>query len=816
MSKRKIDSGRTLPSGLGRDDLLRLYERMSLIRRFETVAQDLNRKGVWPGFLHLYIGEEATAVGVCDHLRKDDWITGTHRGHGQVLAKGLPPRRLMAELYGKATGCSGGRGGSMHLFAADVGLLGTHGLVASGIPLAVGAALSAKVRGVDAVGVAFFGDGASNHGAFLESIGFAAAQKLPVVFVCENNLYATATPLRVATANPEIATKAGAFGCPGVAVDGNDVLAVWQAAREAVERARAGNGPTLIEAKTYRWCGHHEGDPVCGTYRTEEELLAWKKRCPIAHFRKLLVEELAVASAEELDAIDQRMAREVEEAVRFGESSPMPDPATLHDHVYAEPINPLMPPPAPPGRSVQQSWLEAVRDGIAEEMRRNSAIVCLGEGIGERGGCFAHTKGLWQEFGQRRVIDTAICELAFTGASVGSSATGCRAIADLMFADFLFEAGSQIVHQASRLRYLSNGQFSVPVVVRAPMGMIKSAGAHHSGAYYPSFGHVPGLIVVVPSNAADAKGLVKTALRASDPVLFLEHKAMFGSRGEVPVGEHMVPFGRAAVVRAGTDLTIATCGMLVRVCMEAAGQLQDAGISCEVIDLRTIVPMDVETVAASLHRTGRLLVVDEAWAMFGVGAELAAAVMEHGFDDLDAPVARLHTEPVPFPFSPSLEGAVAVTVSKVVSAAQTVMAGRAPAPWRAKAGSASPAPPAVAQAPLPPAPAPVPPPLPSAPSPKALAPPPPAPAETIQGVPVIMPNMDLTIENAKIVRWIKNVGQAVRTGEGVLEVETDKATFEIESPADGILVKIIAAEGAVVALGQPVGVIQPNQGAPNE
>lgn len=804
MSKNKTSSDHSskLPEGLDKAGLLRLYERMVLLRRFETVAQDLNQKGVWPGFLHLYIGEEASAVGVCDHLRKEDWITSTHRGHGHVLAKGVPARDLMAELYGKATGCSGGRGGSMHVFAPSVGLLGTNGLVGAGVPLAVGAGLSARTRGVDNVGVAFFGDGGSNHGAFLESINFAAAQKLPVLFVCENNLYATVTPLKNVTANPEIATKAAAFGCPGVAVDGCDVLAVWKAAAEAVARARAGKGPTLLEIKTYRWRGHHEGDAVCGTYRTQEEVDSWKARCPIARMRRLLVDELELASASELDALDHLAEQTVQEAVQYGDKSPFPDPATLHDHVYAEPLSPAICSQGASGPAAQQSWIEAVRDGIAEEMRRNATIFCLGEGVGERGGCFAHTKGLWKEFGDRRVIDTPICELAFTGACIGASATGARAIADLMFADFLFEAGSQIVHQAAKLRYLSNGKISVPVLLRAPMGMVKSAAAHHSGAYYPAWGHIPGLIVVVPSTPADAKGLMKTSLRSSDPVLFLEHKALFASKGPVPTGEHFVPFGRANVVHSGTRLTIATCGLMTHVCLDAARQLFQQGVSCEVIDLRTIVPLDVETVVQSVRKTGHLLVVDEAWSMFGVGGELAAAMMESAFDELDAPVARLHTEPVPFPFSPALDSQVMVTATKVVAAARSLLEGKAQAPRRLRVAGA----PQVVAAPATERSTPAP----EVEKPKANVRQPQAAVEAANGVPILMPNVDLTITEAKIVHWIKKIGQSVKSGEGVVEVETDKATFEIEAPAAGVLTKILAAEGEVVELGATIGILQPH------
>ena len=259
---------RAIPSGLDRSTLLGFYEQMVLVRRFERIVQTLYRNGDLPGFVHLYIGQEATAVGVIAQLRPDDWITSTHRGHGHVLAKGVPPRILLAELAGKATGCSGGRGGTMHLYAPSVGLFGTNGIVAGGLPAAVGLGLSAMTRGTDQVAVALFGDGAVNHGAFHESVNFSGIQNAPVVFVCENNLYATATPLSMTTRNVDIASKAAAYGVPGVAVDGNDVLAVWQVAGEAIGRARAGEGPTLIESRTYRMVGHHEGDPLVGTYRT--------------------------------------------------------------------------------------------------------------------------------------------------------------------------------------------------------------------------------------------------------------------------------------------------------------------------------------------------------------------------------------------------------------------------------------------------------------------------------------------------------------------------------------------------------------------
>ena len=317
-------------------------------------------------------------------------------------------------------------------------------------------------------------------------------------------------------------------------------------------------------------------------------------------------------------------------------------------------------------------------------MRRDPNIMYFGEGTGERGGTFAHTKGLWQEFGARRMVDTPISEQAFTAAAIGASATGARTIADLMFSDFLFEAAGQIVLQASKLRYMSNGQMNTPVVLRVGAGALRSAGPHHSGTYHPVWAHIPGLIVAMPSTPADAKGLMKTALRAGDPVVMLETKALFANKGEVPVAEHFVPFGVARIGRTGTDLTIVSAGQLLHRSLEAADALAEDGISCEVVDLRTILPLDVDTVVASVRKTHRLLVVDEGYAMCGVGAELGQAVNELAFNDLDAPVGRLHTEAFAHPFAPVLEAAMLVDAAKIVQAARAVIAGRPPvaAHWR--------------------------------------------------------------------------------------------------------------------------------------
>ena len=320
---------------MGTTELLSLYRQMLTIRRTEEALARAHQAGAIPGGVHTYIGQEAIASGVCAHLRLDDVLFSTHRGHGHALAKGVSPAALIAELLGRATGVSGGRGGSMHIFSPEVGVMGTSGIVGPSILLAAGAGYTFRLLRTERVSVAFFGDGAVNNGAFHEGINMAAIWDLPVLFVCENNLYATEVPFATVARNPNVAERASAYGLPGVLVDGNDVLAVHVAAGEAVRRARAGDGPTLLECRTYRTRSHAEGMRDAG-YRTPEEVAEWKTRDPIARFRERLLAE-GLAGEEDLAPIDAAVQALVEEARRFADASPWPDPATVLDHVYSGP-----------------------------------------------------------------------------------------------------------------------------------------------------------------------------------------------------------------------------------------------------------------------------------------------------------------------------------------------------------------------------------------------------------------------------------------------------------------------------------------------
>jgi 2-oxoisovalerate dehydrogenase E1 component len=321
-------------TGFDRDTLLDLYREMVKIRLTEEQLVRSVEAGKVPGGCHTYIGQEAVAVGVSAHLVREDVIFSTHRGHGHALAKGVEPGPLIAELFGKATGVSKGRGGSMHLFAPEVGLLGTSGIVAPSILQATGAGYSFKLLNKPLVSVGYFGDGASNNGAFHEGLNLAALFGLPVLFVCENNMYATELAFDTSTKNTDVASRAASYGLPGVQVNGNDVLAVWQVAKEAVERARSGGGPTLIEARTYRVRPHAEGARLAG-YRTLEEIEAWKLRDPIVSLKARLTLD-GIATEEELVAIDAEIAQIVADGLAFAEASPWPDPATVTRHVFSE------------------------------------------------------------------------------------------------------------------------------------------------------------------------------------------------------------------------------------------------------------------------------------------------------------------------------------------------------------------------------------------------------------------------------------------------------------------------------------------------
>jgi len=646
---------------------------MLTIRMVEERLAKSHQRGLIHGACHTYVGEEAIATGVCAHLHEADAVFSTHRGHGHALAKGMEPRQLMAELYGRETGCSRGRGGSMHLFAPEIGMMGTSGIVGPCILQATGAGYSCLIMKTDNVGVAFFGDGAANNGAFHEGLNMASIWKLPVLFVCENNQFATEVPFSSVAGNSSVAARGAAYGITSIEVDGNDVLAVEAAARDAVKRARNGEGPTLIECKTYRTRAHAEGMGDF-TYRTREEVEQWKTQCPIARLKNHLLDQ-KFASDAELSAIEQEVATLTETAHEFAEKSAYPTAESATTHVYATPrIGLARDVPASNANTRELTFMKATLEALTEEMERNPKIFVMGEGIGVRGGNFATTSGLFAIHGPERLRDTPICERGFVGLAGGAAMTGTRPVIDFMFADFVLDAVGEIVNQIAKMQYMSSGRLKMPVLMRGCIGIGHAAATHHSGSYYSMYAHFPGLRVVVPSSPRDAKGLLKTALTCDDPVLFLEHRELMSVKGPVPEDEYFIDFGKAAVVREGSDVTVVALALMVHKTLSACETLVAEGISVELIDPRTVAPLDVDTIIESVAKTGRLIIVDEDFTHCGIGAEIAAQLADRGFDELDAPIRRLNGKPSPTPYSPTLEAAVVPSVEAIAQAIRNLCA----------------------------------------------------------------------------------------------------------------------------------------------
>jgi pyruvate/2-oxoglutarate/acetoin dehydrogenase E1 component/TPP-dependent pyruvate/acetoin dehydrogenase alpha subunit len=666
-----------------REKLLQIYRTMLLIRHFEERVRGMFQGGQLPRHGHLYTGQEAVAAGALAAVNDDDYIAITHRGHGPAIARTRDLRGCMAELSGKKAGFCHGKGGSMHIADFDKGMLGAFPIVGASIPIGVGGGLAAKVLRNGRVSIAFFGDGAANQGTFHEGINLAAIWDLPVIFICENNGYAITTKQEKVMRVKDIANRAIAYGIPGVVVDGNDALAMYRAVREAADRARAGRGPTLIEAKTYRWGGHHTGDP--GTfYRSKEEVEEWRGKDPLPRFRSYL-QKTGTLSEAEAKEMDDEAGRLMEEAVGFAGSAPTPAIEEAFADIYAPGYTPDVTEPS--GEVREMTCIQAINEAIREEMERDPRLILIGEDIGGRGGPFGATMGLLEQFGPSRVLDTPISESGFTGAAVAAALAGVPTIAEISFIDFTTVAMDPIINVAAKARYISAGKQSVPLVIRTQGGAGGGGGATHSQSLEVWFAHIPGLKVVLPSTPFDYKGLLKTAIRDPNPVVFIEHKMLYRTKGPVPAGEYAIPFGRAVVRRAGRDVTVVALAAMVSKALAAAESLVAEGIEIEVIDPRTLVPLDVDTIIQSVQRTGRLLVFQEAYVGCGFGSEIARLVGEAAFEYLRAPIKVIGST-APFPFSPALESAVLPSEKDLIQAVRTILQhpppGRRPKEERSK------------------------------------------------------------------------------------------------------------------------------------
>lgn len=707
------------------DFLRQMYE----IRFFEDSVYRLLREGKIKGASHLYAGQEAVAVGAVSVLENRDVIASTHRGHGHCGAMGVLHadseearqnhwNRMMAELMGKATGYCKGRGGSMHIADVEKGNLGSTGIVGGNIPIATGAALAEKIKGTGSVVLCFFGDGSTNTGSFHESLNMGSALLcgLPVVYICENNLYGMSVPFHErsnmcagqASAIKDIADRASSYGMPSIICDGMDVVSVRKAVQEAIDRARKDSTPTFVECKTYRWYGHSSSDQR--VYRTREEEADWKERDPLTVLGNRLL-DAKMATEDDLKNIEATAKKTIDDAIEFGLNSPYPEVSELYNDIYV-PKNPMELAAEKKAEEAILPKIKQIEDDIRksvkatlpklkaseakafeekygipiktygnalveaqrEEMLRDKNVIIMGEDVGLYGGAYAATKGLYDEFGPARVMDTAISEAAIVGAAGGAAMRGLRPIAEIMYIDFLTIASDQLIHNLGYNRYMFGGKTKVPAVVRTEGGVGRSIAAHHSESLEAMIMNIPGIYIVMPSTPYDAKGLLKAAIRDDNPVLYIEHKVMYSSvMGPVPEEDYIIPLGVADIKRPGKDATVVAYSRMLHFAMDAAAQLAEEGIDVEVIDPRTLNPLDAETIAKSVRRTGKLVTVSEGYPRCGVSGEIMRQVMEYdfgdgttGFDYLDAQPVLLSGKDCPIPMSIPLEDACVPTVDDIV------------------------------------------------------------------------------------------------------------------------------------------------------
>ena len=675
---------------LTKEELMTMLRQIMEIRALEDNISDLLNKAVLRGASHLYAGQEAVAVGAISALRDDDLITSTHRGHGHAHAHGdkvasTPEARqshynkMMAEVLGRSGGYCKGKGGSMHIADVKHGNLGATGIVGGNLPVAVGAALAQKLQATDKVVLCFFGDGAANEGTFHESLNMASLWDLPAVFIAENNMYGMSVPWAKASKLPDIAQRASAYDIPGEVVDGMDALSMRRAVTQAIERARSGAGPTLIEAKTYRYYGHSHSDPRA--YRTREEEAHWRDRDPIKVLKGSMIAVKMLDEAE-FETLGQSVKAKLNQAMLYSEASPEPDPKELTTNVFAP--SRFTPADYENDRRLRQairsgsvkrviSYSQALVEAMREEMLRDERVFVFGEDVGLYGGAYGATRGLFQEFGEWRVIDSPISEATIGGAAVGAAMAGMRPVAEIMYVDFTPLAMDQIANQGGKNRYMFGGETTVPMVIRTEGGAGRGIAAHHSQSLESLWTHFPGIYVVMPATPYDTKGLLKAAIRDDNPVMFIEHKMLYGQKGPVPEEDYIIPFGKADIKREGKDITLVAYSRMVLKALEAAEILEKDGIDVEVIDLRTLKPLDIDTVILSVKKTGRFVGATEAYENTSFINEVMAQVNDLAFDWLDAPMVRVAAANVPVPRAEILEDLAIPNVNRIVEACRKVV-----------------------------------------------------------------------------------------------------------------------------------------------
>jgi 2-oxoisovalerate dehydrogenase E1 component len=634
---------------LSDDTLRQLYRDLLLPRLVEEKMLILLRQGrVSKWFSGM--GQEAIAVGLTRALQADDYLLPLHRNLGVFTTRGMPLEKLVAQWQGKAGGYTHGRDRSFHFGSPADHVIGMISHLGAMLPVADGLALSGKLRGSQQVTAVFSGDGGSSEGDFHEALNLASVWDLPVLFLVENNGYGLSTPSSEQFRCAKLADRAKGYGMQGLSIDGNNVLAVYQTVQRLAKKMRQDQRPVLLECMTFRMRGHEEAS---GTKYVPQALFdQWQVKDPVDNYEQYLLAQGLITAAE-TQALRATLKQEIHAAVEAAfaaEEVAFDVQHELHAVYAPSPSPPIAPPPTEATRELR--YLDAISEGLRQGMIQHPNLVLMGQDIAGYGGVFKITAGFTEAFGTDRVRNTPLCESAIVGAALGLSLGGHKAMMEMQFADFVSCGFNQIVNNLAKTHY----RWGAPadVVIRMPTGGGSGAGPFHSQSIESWFTHVPGLKVVFPATAADAKGLLTSALLDPNPVLFFEHKLLYRSEmGMVPEAYYHTPIGQARVVRSGADLSIITYGLGLRWALRVAAL--DEATDMEVIDLRSLLPWDRETVFASVRKTGKVLVLHEATVTGGFGAEIAAAISEHCFEWLDAPVRRLGSLDTPVPFHPTLE-----------------------------------------------------------------------------------------------------------------------------------------------------------------
>ena len=654
-----------LTLNLSKEESLKILRHMLTGRAIDTKAMNLLRQG--KTFFHIAgSGHEAiqAAIGISLDSKKD-WFYPYYRDITVAMCAGITPKEFFLQSLAKVDDpSSGGRQLPCHWGKAGINIPAQSSPTGTQFLGAVGSALAMVKRGERNVSFVSSGEGTTSQGEFHEAVNWASREKLPVLFVIENNKYAISVPVHFQSGGKEHSIAemmSGYVNLHRAKIDGTNFEESYKAVQEAVNYIKNGKGPALIEARVVRLLSHSSSDDQ-KKYRDHKELEEEAKECPIDKFSKKII-VAGIITKEEYEKLKVEVKEEIDNAAEEAAKSEDPLPETAVDYVFDE--SGLKDTfeyekTKPSGKPIVM--VDAINHALHEEMERNDKIYVFGEDIADKkGGVFTATKGLSSKFGDARVFNSPLAEASIMGVATGMALSGLKPIVEIQFGDYIWPAFMQFKDELSTIRYRSNNHWSAPVVARVAVGGYIHGGLYHSQNIESIFAHIPGIYIAYPSNAADAKGLLKTAIRLDDPVLFCEHKGLYRqsfAMSPSPDADYLVPFGKAKVIREGEDITVVSYGASLWDSVNAAKRLEDEGYSIEIIDLRTIIPLDEETIFNSIKKTNKVIVIHEDTFTAGFGAEIAARIADNCFQYLDGPIKRIAAKDSHIPYSPILESAV--------------------------------------------------------------------------------------------------------------------------------------------------------------